>query len=106
MKKPQANRYPFAKIVVLLAVGFFIGMGLCGLDSTLLERFRVPGNEFGPNTFVGSIGAFAILLSAAGLVITTIAWAVAASVRGFRYKGNASQKLFDEDDEAKRGNHE
>jgi hypothetical protein len=101
MSKPRAKQYPFSKIVVLLAVSLFIGMGLCGLDATLLERYRNLHNEFGPNTFVGSIGAIAILLSAAGLVITTIAWVVTAAVDGFNHRGSGPQKLLDEEDDTK-----
>lgn len=97
----RISRFPFSKIVTLLAVSFGIGLGLCGLDAMVLDRFRNLDNEFGPNTFVGLIGAFAILLSAGGLVITAITWVVTVAVDGFNNRGSGPQKLFDEEDETK-----
>ena len=100
MNKSRARRFPFAKIVVVLAVVFGIGVGLCGVGATLLARFRNLHEEFGPNTFVGAIGAFALVLSAGGLVCTTTVWA-AAALRGLRGKESAPQKLFDREDKTK-----
>lgn len=102
MSDPTVKRFPFAKIVVVLAVAFGVGLGLCGLDAALLEKLRSPGNEFGPNTIVGAVGAFAVLLSASGLVVTTIVWAVVSAVGGFSRKGSEPQRLFEgKDDENK-----
>lgn len=101
MSKSLGERISFAKIVIVLAVSFVLGLGLCGLDATLLARFRTIHEEFGPNTVIGSIGAFAVLLSGLGLVCVTIAWAVTAAVGGFRSKNAAPQKLFGDEEKTK-----
>ena len=76
-----ADRSIFAKIVILLAIAFITGIGLCGADATLLAKLRDSHEEFGPNTMVGGIGAIAIVLSASGLLVTTVVWGAAALVR-------------------------
>ncbi len=101
MRKSLSERISFAKIVVVLAVAFFIGVGLCGLDSTVLARFRNLHEEFGPNTFVGVVGAWVLLLSGLGLVCAVIAWVLTAAVGGLRGKEAEPQKLFDDEDETR-----
>jgi hypothetical protein len=81
-----ADRSIFAKIATVLAIAFVAGIGLCGVDAAFLNGFPGPHEEFGPNTFVGGIGAFAILLSAVGLVVTLLAWIVASVVGAYRGK--------------------
>jgi hypothetical protein len=102
MSTSPDRRISFAKVVVVLAVAFVLGLGLCGLDATVLARFRNHYEEFGPNTFVGAIGAWVLVLSALGLVVTVIAWVLSAVVSGVSRKDDAPQKLYDDGDEAKR----
>lgn len=94
-----ADRSTFAKIFTVLAFALIAGVGLCGVDATLLANLRDPHEEFGPNSFVGTIGAFALVLSALGLVVTTIAWAV----MGLLSHGDPEplRLLDDPDDEGK-----
>jgi hypothetical protein len=94
-----ADRSIFAKIFTLLAIAFIAGIGLCGVDAAFLARLRDPGEEFGPNSIVGGIGAFALVLSAVGLVVTLFAWIVASAVGAFRAKDADSERLFDDKDE-------
>jgi hypothetical protein len=101
MSTSPGKRISFAKVVVVLAVVFVIGLGLCGLDSTVLARFRSHYEEFGPNTFVGTIGAWALIVSALGLVVTTIAWTLTAVVNGLSSKDHASHKVDDDHGETK-----
>jgi hypothetical protein len=76
-----ADRSVFAKIFTVLALVFVTGVGLCGVDANFLAYLRGPHEEFGPNSMVGGIGAFAIVLSALGLVVTAIAWAIVGLFR-------------------------
>ena len=99
MSKPLLDGIPFAKIITVLAIAFGIGLGLCGLDAALLGGLRSPANEFGPNTIVGGIGAFAMLLSAAALVVTIFIWVVTVVVGSFSHKNSEPQRLLDEKDE-------
>jgi hypothetical protein len=94
-----ADRSIFAKIATLLAFAFVAGIGLCGVDAAFLASFNYSHEEFGPNTFVGGIGAFALVLSAVGLVVTLFAWIVASVVGAFRAKDADSERLFDDKDE-------
>jgi hypothetical protein len=91
----------FAKVTILFAVAFVVGVGLCGLDAALLSGLRNPGEEFGPNTIVGGIGAWAILLSGVGLIVTILLWIVVSLAKSFSHKDSEPQKLFDESAEAK-----
>ena len=38
MSDPTVKRFPFAKIVIVMAVCFLVGVGLCGLDYALGAR--------------------------------------------------------------------
>jgi hypothetical protein len=92
----------YAKTVAVLAVALGIGFGLCGLDAALLASLRNPNDEFGPNSFVGAVGAFVVLLSGAGLGVTVLVWVVASVVGGAGEKdSNAQQLSEDKDDEEK-----
>jgi hypothetical protein len=97
-----ADRSIFAKIFTVLALAFLVGIGLCGVDAAFLANFPGPHEEFGPNTFVGTIGAFAVVLSALGLVLTLIAWLLSPLARHIRHKDSESENLIDHpDDEEK-----
>jgi hypothetical protein len=93
-----ADRSIFAKIATLLAFAFVAGVGLCGVDAAFLARLRDPGEEFGPNSIVGGIGAYALVLSAVGLVVTLFAWIGASVVGAFRAKDEDSERLLDDKD--------
>jgi hypothetical protein len=102
MNDRLVDRIPFAKIVIVLAVAFGIGLGLCGVDLTFLNRFRGPDEEFGANTIIGGIGFIAMVLSALGLVLTCVVWAVVGVVGAFSQQESETQRLFeDKDDEDK-----
>lgn len=94
-----ADRSIFAKIFTVLALAFIAGIGLCGVDAAFLTSFLDQHEEFGPNTFVGGIGAFALVLSALGLVLTTVVWSLVGLLRR---DDPEPQRLFDHpDDEEK-----
>jgi hypothetical protein len=98
MSKRLVERIRFAKIVVVLAVAFCLGIGLCGLDAAFMAPFRSSGEEFGPNSIVGGIGAWAILLSAAGLLVTFVLWVALSLMGESSHEGTELQRLFDEKD--------
>ena len=100
MSKPRGNGFPFAKIVVVFALALIVGVGLCGLDLFLgLKGIGKsgPGINFGP---IDILSLVVMLLSAIGLVIMLIAWALSAIIRGFGFgrDSNEPQKLFDDKD--------
>src|ERR1700751_4194530 len=90
-----ADRSIFAKIFTVLAFAFIAGVGLCGVDMTFLANLRDTHEEFGPNTFIGGIGAIAILLSALGLVLTTVAWLLSVVIAHIRQKDSEPQNVID-----------
>jgi hypothetical protein len=97
-----AERFIFAKIFTVLALAFVAGIGLCGVDAAFLASLRVSNEEFSPNTFVGTIGGIAVVLSSLGLVLTAVAWVVVRLVGLFRHKDSEPENLFDHpDDEEK-----
>ena len=103
MSGQQNKGFPFAKVCVFLAVGFGIGLGLCGIDATLLERFRDTGEEFGPNTVVGGIGAFAMLICFACLILTLVLWAIVGIVHGINADEEQPPQLLDKKDDTDPG---
>jgi hypothetical protein len=80
MDNPTVKRFPFAKIVVVMAVGFLVGVGLCGLDYALGAHGYGRGGELsvGP---LDSVSLAVMILSAAGLVLSLIVWFIAVIVR-------------------------
>lgn len=80
MGKSPVNRFPFAKIVVIFAVAFLVGIGLCGLDYLLAANgIGKSTEEFG----VGILDAPSLIimvLSAACLGLTLIVWMISAIV--------------------------
>jgi hypothetical protein len=96
MSKSRARGFPFAKIVVFLAAAFGIGVGLCGLDYFLASKgIGKSTEEFGVGP-LDSASLLVMLLSAAGLVLALIAWAIAAFWGSLLSgpKGGEPQKLF------------
>lgn len=80
MTKPLADRFSFAKIVAVFAVAFIVGMGLCGLDYLLgANGIGKRDEEFSVGPLDG-LSLVVMILSAFGLVISLIAWAVAGII--------------------------
>jgi hypothetical protein len=79
MNERLADRVPFTKIIVVLASAFGIALGLCGLTAFATMS--------GHNALTGSLGVIELivmLLSAAGLVLTVIAWVVVSIIDSVR----------------------
>jgi hypothetical protein len=77
------SRFPFSKIIVILAIVFLIGVGLCGIDYLLAANGIGKGTEeFG----VGPLDALSLAVmafSAICLIFTLIAWAITGVVSSF-----------------------
>ena len=82
MSEPSVSRISFVKVVVVLAVVFGIGVGLCGLDIFLASKgIGKSTEEFGVGPLDG-VSIVVMVVSALGLVITVIAWIGAAIFKG------------------------
>jgi hypothetical protein len=94
MSISSSDRIPFAKILIVLAVAFFIAIGLLWLAGTLPYPLGPdPREKFS----VGSVGGVALivgLLSAAGFVATIAAWVCVGVVAAFSQKEKEPQRLF------------
>jgi hypothetical protein len=101
MSSQRRSGFPFAKIVVGLALAFIAGVGLCGLDYFLGSRGvgRGGGQQFsvGP---LDAVSLIVMILSLAGLVLMLIVWALSAIVGSLRRSGDDPQKLLDKKDES------
>jgi hypothetical protein len=87
MSRSQPDRFPFAKIVAILAAAFGIGVGLCGLDYFLAaHNIGRSHEEFGVGP-LDSVSMIVMALSAAGLVLALIAWAITAAIVALRSSG-------------------
>jgi hypothetical protein len=87
MSDPAKNRFPFAKIVAVTAVCFLVGIGLCGLDHALgAHGIGRTNEEFSVGPLDG-LSLAVMALSAVGLVLSLIAWVVAAIIRSARSQG-------------------
>jgi hypothetical protein len=98
MSKPLVDRIPFAKILVVLAVAFGLGLGLCGLDFFLLLRgsqTHTQGFGVGP---IGVLSLTVLILSGIGLVVATIVWVVLAVAGSASRKNSEPQQLLDDKD--------
>jgi len=100
MRTPLVDRIPFSKIVTVLAVAFGISLGLCGLTFFVSSARR---GGAGDSLFVGLglLELVAMVLSAAGLLLTVVAWVTLAVVSSFQEKVSQPLKLFDDDDDTK-----
>jgi hypothetical protein len=82
MSEPPQNRLSFAKVAVVMATCLLVGLGLCGLDIVLgTNGIGKPHGEFGVGPLDG-ISLVVMILSAAGLALTLILWALVAIVQG------------------------
>ncbi len=100
MSGPRGSGFPFAKIVVAMAVALIVGMGLCGLDYFLgSQGIGKSRQEFSVGPLDG-ISLVVMFLSFCGLLITLIAWMISTAVGSFsRGQDNEPQKLFDDEDD-------
>lgn len=76
MTEPLVRRIPFVKIVIILAVTFGIGFGMCGLSvfvAGAMHNSRSSGNAL---AILMIVDAAVILLSAIGLVVTILLWVI------------------------------
>jgi cellulose synthase/poly-beta-1,6-N-acetylglucosamine synthase-like glycosyltransferase len=100
---PKSKKSAFAKVTILFAVAFVIGVGLCGLDYVLASNgIGKSTEEFG----VGPLDGLSILVmvfSAIGLALTLFVWFIVTVVTRFSKTTSEPQKLFDEKDETKPG---
>jgi len=87
MSNPTVKRFPFAKIVVVMAISFLVGVGLCGLDIALGAHGYGKTGEFSVGPLDG-ISLVVMILSLAGLVLSLIVWLLAAIVRSARSKSD------------------
>ena len=82
MSEQPVKRFPFAKIAAVMAVGFLVGVGLCGLDFALgAHGIGKTQEEFNVGPLDG-VSMVVMAFSLLGLVLSLIVWAVAAVVRG------------------------
>jgi hypothetical protein len=87
MSDPAKNRFPFSKIVAVMAVCLLVGVGLCGLDYALGSHgIGKTNEEFNVGPF-DSLSLAVMALSAIGLVLSLLAWVVAAIIRSARSEG-------------------
>lgn len=99
MSSPRGSGFPFAKIVVVLALAFIAGIGLCGLDYFLASQgIGKSTQEFGVGP-LDAVSLVVMVLSLASLVLMLIAWALSAIVRSLGPDSNEPQKLLDKKDD-------
>ncbi len=99
MSRPLSDRIPFAKFVVIFAVSFGIGLGLCGMGFFLTAHGVGRGDEefgIGPISLVSLV---ILIVSLVGLVVSLLGWAV---VGIFVRRDNEIQTLFENSAEEKR----
>jgi len=106
MGKPLVDRIPFAKILVALAIAFGVALGLCGLNWALdASGFDKSNQPFPGTVFVvtGLLEIGVMLLSAVGLVLTAVFWAV---LRGLSGRDSVTQPLVDDADKLEKSGEE
>lgn len=102
MSVRRANSFPFAKIVVVLAVAFGIGLGLCGLSFVAAEHGYRSNEEFGVDSLgIAGVSLIVMLVSAAALVFTLIGWALVAIFGNAKGGSEPQTLLSDRNDEDK-----
>jgi hypothetical protein len=101
MSGSDGKGFPFAKIVVVLAVAFCVGLGLCGLDYLLAANgIGKSGEEFGVGPLDG-VSLIVMILSGFGLVVAVIIWIIAAILGrlGLGRVSDEPQSLFEDKDD-------
>jgi hypothetical protein len=80
MSKSLVERIPFAKIVIGMTLGLLVGVGICGLDYALAANgIGKSTEEFGVGP-LDNVSLVVMLLSAAGLVLSLVAWLLVAMI--------------------------
>ncbi|MGH9598620.1 MAG: hypothetical protein ACRD27_02050 [Terracidiphilus sp.] len=98
MREPPSDGFPFSKTIVVFAVMFGISLGLCGLNFILPQWGRNFSEEFSVGT-LAFISLIAMVVSALGLVLTTISWVISSVVGNFGRRNSEPQRLFDNKDD-------
>jgi hypothetical protein len=102
MSPAGGKGFPFAKIVVVLAIAFGVGVGLCGLSFVAASAGFKSHEEFGVDSIgIANVSLVVMVLSAGVLVLALVAWAVAGTVGALRETGEPQTLLGDKDDEQK-----
>ncbi len=96
MRERLVDRIPFAKIVIGLAVVFFVSLGLCGLTFAFVSR-----GGSGAFANLGIAELLGMVLSAAALILTVFVWVILIAVGSFGDKVSQPQKLFEDADDTK-----
>ena len=81
-RKKLSMKWPL-RLIAIFAGALMIGFGLCAVDANYFPRQAA--EEFGPNGWVGGIGAWMVVLSAIGLGVSLLVLVV-------RLLANALQK--------------
>jgi uncharacterized membrane protein len=98
---PKSKKSVFAKVTILMAVAFVVGVGLCGLDYVLAANgIGKSTEEFGVGPLDG-LSLAMMILSAIGLVATLVVWFLATVFRGLGHKPSEPQQPLGEKDETK-----
>jgi hypothetical protein len=102
MSEEQRSGFPFARIVVILACTFGVGLGLCGLNGVLSASGAAMGDSnsvMGPLMgVVAVVSLLAMVLSGLGLILTVIAWVVSEAF-GLGWGRSDPQTLFGKKDD-------
>jgi uncharacterized membrane protein len=102
MSKSLAERIPFVKILIVLVIVFALSLGLCGMGFVLDWRgAKVPpaiGRLMGQAVGYELLG---MILSAVGILVTVVAWIVAAVVGSFSKKVSQPQNIANDRDDTK-----
>ena len=81
MSEQRGKRSWLAKMVIVMAISFLVGAGLCGLSIAVASSGFQSNQEFGGDKFgIGTISILVMVFSLAGLVLSLIAWAIAAAI--------------------------
>ena len=93
--------FPFARVVVVLAVAFGVGAGLCGLSFVVAAHGFKSNEEFGVDSLgIAGFSLIVMVLSAAALVVTAVAWGLAA-IFGIAQEKDEPQKVLGNEEKAK-----
>jgi hypothetical protein len=99
-ERADGKGFPFAKIVVVLAIAFGVGVGLCGLSFVAASAGFKSHEEFGVDSLgIANVSLVVMVLSAGALVLALVAWAVAAIVGAGKGSSETEKLLGDKDDE-------
>jgi hypothetical protein len=86
--------FPFARVVVVLAVAFGVGAGLCGLSFVVAAHGFKSNEEFGVDSLgIAGFSLIVMVLSGGALVLAAVGWVLAA-IFGGTGKGNAEPQAL------------